>query len=309
MSTRQWALLLLLAALWGASYLFIKVALGAVSPATIVFVRTTLAAAVLLPIAARRDALRGLRSSASGVLALAVVQVAGPFLLISYGELSISSALAGILVSSAPIFTALIAVFADEEERSGGARLAGVFVGIAGVAVLLGIDVGGEAGALLGALAVLLAGAGYAVGGFVIKRRFAAAQPVGLAAATMSVSAILLVPLAALTAPDAVPGIAATASLLALGVGGTGLAFLIFYTLIGEAGPARASVVAYVAPGFAVVYGVVLLGERVTLGTFAGLALILAGSWMAAGGGLPGRRAASAARERRREEAQARTAS
>lgn len=297
MTSRQWLLLLLLAAVWGASYLFIKVGLTAVSPAAVVFVRTALAALVLLPIALRRDALRGLGGSLGAVVSLAAVQVAGPFLLISFGELEISSSLAGILVASAPIFTALLAIWIDHEERSGGARLVGVMVGIVGVAVLLGVDVGGDAGALLGSGAVLLAGAGYAVGGFMVKRRFSGAQPIGLATGTMAASAIMLAPLAALGAPSAFPGLAASGALLALGVGGTGLAFLVFYTLIGEAGPARASIVAYVAPGFAVVYGVVLLGERVTPGTLAGLALILLGSWLAAGGGFrrsgPVRRRAS----------------
>jgi len=232
-----------------------------------------------------RGAFSGLGRSTGALLALAVIQVAGPFLLISQGEREISSSLAGILVATAPIFTALLALGLDSAERSGGWRLAGVGTGLGGVAVLLGVDAAGDAGAFVGALLVILAGLGYALGGFLLKRNFSRAQPVGVAAATMALSALLALPLALLSAPAAVPGAGVVAALLALGLGGTGLAFLAFYTLIAEAGPARASLVAYLAPGLAVLYGVTLLGERVTLGTVAGLVLILVGSWLAAGGG------------------------
>lgn len=286
MTLRQWLLLLFLAALWGASYLFIKLALADVSPSGIVFVRTLLAALLLLPVAAAKGALRGLRSALGPLLALAVIQVAGPFLLISLGEREISSSLAGILVATAPIFTAMLALRLDPTERSSGWGLVGVGIGLGGVALLLGIDASGDAGAFVGALLVVLAGAGYAVGGFIVKRGFSGAQPVGVAAAAMAVSALLMLPLAALTAPQTVPGSTAIVALLVLGLAGTGLAFLIFYTLIGQAGPARASLVAYLAPGFAVVYGVAFLDERVSAGTLAGLGLILAGSWLAAGGRL-----------------------
>jgi drug/metabolite transporter (DMT)-like permease len=293
-SARQWTLLLLLAATWGASYLFIKVALEDFSPAALVFARTALAALVLLPVALRRDALRGLGALAGPIVALAAVQVAGPFLLISVGEQTISSALAGILVASAPIFTALLAVWLDHEERSQGWRLLGVLVGIVGVAVLLGVDVSGR-GALLGATLVLLAGAGYAIGGFMVKRRFARVQPVGMAASTMVVSAAILLVPALATQEASAPSAVAAAALLALGALGTGLAFLVFYTLIVETGPARASLVAYIAPGFAVVWGALLLDERITLGTLTGLALIIGGSWLAAGGRGPSRQVPAAA--------------
>ncbi len=172
----------------------------------------------------------------------------------------------------------------------------GVGIGIVGVAVVLGVEVGGGSGALLGGLMVLLASLGYAVGGFMLKRRFAAVQPVGLVAATMTVSAAATLVPALLTQGAALPGAGAAAALVALGVLGTGIAFLLFYTIIVEAGPARASVVAYIAPGFAVLYGALLLGEPVTLGTVAGLILIVGGSWLAAGGGPAGAEAAPSRR-------------
>lgn len=284
MPRRAWTLLLVLASVWGASYLFIKIGLEDLSPALVVFLRTALAGLILLPIALRRGALQGLRGLAGPLVVLAAVQVAGPFLLISVGEQEISSSLTGILVASAPIFTALLAPFVDHDERSGGWRAVGVATGILGVGLLLGVDVGGDSAALVGALFVVLASVGYAIGGFYLKRRFAEAQPIGIVTLTMLVSAALSLPWAAATAPDATIAVGSLAAITALGVLGTGLAFVIFYTLIAEVGPARASIVAYIAPLFAVVYGVLLLDESFGIGTFAGLALIVVGSWLAAGG-------------------------
>ena len=287
MPTRSWILLLVLASIWGASYLFIEIGLEDLSPALVVFIRTALAGLVLLPLALRRGALTGLRALAGPLVVLAAMQVAGPFLLISVGQEEITSSLAGILVASAPIFTALLAIWVDHEERSSGSRLGGVMVGIVGVAFLLGVDVGGDGAALVGALFVVVASVGYALGGFYLKRRFSEAQPIGVVTMTMLSSAALSLPWAATTVPDATIAAGSVAAMAALGVLGTGLAFVIFYTLIADIGPARASLVAYVAPLFAVFYGVVLLDEPVGLGTFAGLALIIGGSWLAAEGRLP----------------------
>ena len=276
--------MLLLASMWGASYLFIKVALEDLSPSWIVFLRTALATLVLAPIALRAPGLDELRRCAGAIVFLAALQVAGPFLLISAGEKEISSSLAGILVASAPIFTALLAVWLDREETSRGWSLAGVGIGMVGVGVLLGVDAGGDSGALVGGGMVLLASLGYALGGFFLKRRLSAAPPIGVAAATMLASALLVLPAAVVEAPGSAPAWRPLAAVAALGVLGTGISFAIFYTLIADVGPARASLVAYIAPGFAVVYGVVLLGEAVTVATFAGLAMILGGSWLAAEG-------------------------
>jgi drug/metabolite transporter (DMT)-like permease len=277
-----------LAALWGASYMFIAIALDEHSAPFIVFARTLLGALVLLPIAIRRDALRPLRGRWGAVVVMALIQVVGPFLLITGGEVYIASSLTGILVSSAPIFTALLAVFVDQDERSHGWSLVGIFVGILGVVLLLGIDLSGDATALLGGLMVLLAGLGYAVGALYLKQRLPGAPPAGVAAGTMLVSAAVTLPLAIAFPPEGL-GLDSAAALVALGAGGTGIAFLIFYTLIADIGPGRASIVAYIAPGFALLYGVTLLGEPLTAGAVVGLALILGGSWLGVEGRLPGR--------------------
>lgn len=284
MSRRSWTALLVLASLWGASYLFVAVGLDDLSPSMIVLSRTLLAGVVLLPLTLSRGALAGIRGVAGPIALLAAVQVAGPFLLISAGQRDIPSSLAGILVASAPIFTALLAVWVDADERSSGWRLAGVAVGIAGVGLLLGVDTAGDSAALLGATLVLVASLGYAIGSLYLKRRLGGIAPLGIVTATMLASALMVAPFAIATAPDSLPGLDTVGAMLTLGIGGTGIAFVIFYTLIARVGPARASIVAYIAPAFAVFYGVVLLGEDVTAGTFAGLALILGGSWLAAGG-------------------------
>ncbi len=291
MTRRAWILMGLLAAVWGASYLFIKVALNdGLDPIFIVFSRLALGALVLVPIALHAGALSWVRGREGPVLVLAVVQIVIPFLLITYGEQYIASSLTGILVSAAPIWTALIAVRVDQEERPRGIALAGVLVGIVGVVLLFGVDLSGEAKAVAGGLMVLLAALGYAIGALYLKHRLKGNPPVGIAAATMLASALLLLPAAPFVVPAQAPSFEAVGSLLLLGAGGTGLAFLIFYTLISDVGPSRAAVVAYIAPAWAVGYGVVLLDEPLTAGAILGLVLILGGSWLAAEGRMPWQR-------------------
>lgn len=295
MDRRAWSLLFALGAIWGASYLFIKIGIRDLSPALVAWGRIALAAAVLVPLAARSGALAAARGNGAGWLMLVgAIQVAIPFVLISAAEQEISSGLAGILVASAPLFTALLAIRLDAEEQSRGLRLVGIGLGLGGVAILLGVDLGGSTAELLGGAAVLLAGLGYAIGGFLVKRRLAQVPPIGIAAWVMVASTVMLIPPAAATLPDAAPGLGPLAAVAVLGVLGTGVAFAIFYELMSRVGPARTFIVTYLAPGFAVVYGAVFLDEVVTIATLAGLGAILAGSYLAAEGrlGLGGRRAA-----------------
>jgi drug/metabolite transporter (DMT)-like permease len=276
---RNWILLLALAALWGASYLFIKIGLDDLSPAGIVFSRTALAALVLMPFAIKSGGMAPLWRRGGALFALGAVQVAGPFLLISAGEIHIASSLAGILVASAPIFTAIFAIWLDQSERLSTNGVIGVVIGILGVALLLGVDVSGSG--LGGGLMVVLASVGYALGGFGLKRFFSGYQPLALVAGTMSASAIMTLPLFLLDLPSHV-GLDTVGAMSALGLGGTGIAFVIYYTLNHEIGPTRTSLVAYVAPVFAVIYGVTLLDESFGATTALGIVLILGGSWLAA---------------------------
>lgn len=291
MTRRAWILMLMLAALWGASYMFIEIALGdGLSSTFLVFARTALGALVLAPVAYARGAFGPASRHLPTLVLIALVQITGPFLLITIGQHHVTSSMAGILVASAPIFTTMIAALYGHDDRLGLTGVAGIGVGIVGVALLFGVDLGGDADTLFAGLGILLAGFGYAVGATLSKRRLHDVPPVGVAASIIALGAISLAPLAPFTAPAAVPGTGTLAALLALGAGGTGVAFLIFYVLNADVGPSRASVVAYIAPLFSVVYGVTLLGEPFSVGIAAGLLLILLGSWMAADGRVPWRR-------------------
>jgi drug/metabolite transporter (DMT)-like permease len=250
----------------------------------VAWLRVALAALVLVPLAARQISLAGLRQRLGVIALVGLLQVVGPFVLIAAGEQKISSALAGILVASTPLFTAVLAIWVDQEERSTGLRLVGIGLGFAGVVLLLGLDLGGSGSELLGGGAILLASLGYAIAALLAKHRLADVAPLPLAASVMAVSCILLAPIGLATAPGSMPGLGPLAAVAALGLLGTGVAFAIFYALIGWVGTARTYIVTYIAPAFAVVYGATLLDEQVTVATVAGLALIVGGSWLAAGG-------------------------
>jgi drug/metabolite transporter (DMT)-like permease len=275
------------AAVWGSSYMLIKVALEDFSEGAIVCLRTALGAALLLGFAAHRGVLGHVRGRGRWITVIAFVQVVGPFLLITYGENHVSSSLTAILIAVVPIFTALLALGFDPAERSHGWALAGIGIGIVGVVMLFGLDLSGSADELTGGLMMLGAALGYAISWMLVKHKLAGAAPEAVAGGTMLVAAVVTAPLLVASPPAGSLALDAVASLVALGVGGTGIAFVLFYTLIADIGPARAAIVSYVAPAFSIAYGVVLLGESLTVAAIAGLALILAGSWLGAQGRLP----------------------
>ena len=288
MTQRAWILMLLLAALWGASYMFIEIVLdGGLSSTFLVFARTALGALVLAPVALKRGAFAPARKHLGWLALIAIVQITVPFLLITVGQHHVTSSMAGILVASAPIFTTIIAAFYAHDDRLGPVGIGGIVVGILGIVVLFGVDLSGGLDTALAGLGILLAGLGYAVGATLSKRKLADVPPIGVAASIIGLGAVSLLPLAPFTAPSTLPDAGTLAALVALGAGGTGIAFLIFDVLNADVGPSRASVVAYIAPLFSVIYGVTLLDEPFTAGTAGGLVLILAGSWMAADGRLP----------------------
>jgi drug/metabolite transporter (DMT)-like permease len=275
------------AAVWGSSYMFIKVALDDFSEGAIVCLRTALGAALLLSFAAHRGVLGHIRGRVRWMTIIAFVQVVGPFLLITYGENRISSSLTAILISTVPIFTALLALRFDHAERSQGWALVGIVVGIVGVALLFGLDLSGSEDELVGGAMMLAAALGYAISWMLVKHKLAGAAPEAVAGGTMVVAALVTAPLLVASPPSSAPALDAVGSLLALGAGGTGVAFVLYYTLIADVGPARAAMVGYVAPAFSIAYGVVLLGEHLTVAAVGGLALILAGSWLGVQGRLP----------------------
>jgi drug/metabolite transporter (DMT)-like permease len=281
---------------WGMPYLFIKIAVEeGVSPAFLSFVRVALAAAVLLPLAWRMGALRGLRPKLVPLAAFALAEVVVPFPLIAFGEQHVSSSLAAIIIAALPLTIALLAIRFDHEERAHGARLAGLFIGLGGVVVLFGIDVSGSADELVGALAILAATVGYAIGPMVIKRYLRdVVHPIGPMGVALAIAAVFLAPAALLSAPSEMPTGDAVGALLVLGLVCTALAFVLWFTLIAEVGPSKASIITYVNPVVAVALGVTLLGESLSAGAVAGLLLILAGSWLSTGGRPPSLRPSQA---------------
>lgn len=282
MTTRGWGLFVGMVAVWGIPYLFIKVAVeGGLPPAIVAWGRVAIAAALLLPICWWMGQLRGLRAHWRAVVAFSVIEIVIPFPLIATGEQWVSSSLTAILIATVPLMVALIALRFDPSERVGALRLAGLVVGFAGVVVLLGVDVAGRPNELLGAAMILLASVGYAIAPMIVKHRLTDVPPLGPVTGALVAGAILLAPLAAVSAPEAQPTTEALVSVLVLGVVCSAIAFVLFFSLIAEVGPGRATVITYVNPLVAVVLGVVLLDEQVGLTTLLGLVLILAGSWVA----------------------------
>ncbi|MEA2248136.1 MAG: hypothetical protein QOH46_2665 [Solirubrobacteraceae bacterium] len=286
---------------WGIPYLFIKVAVDdGVSPGFLAWSRVVLAATVLLALAWHAGTLPSLRGRWRWLILFAVVEIAVPFPLIAEGERHIDSSVAAIVIATAPLIVAILALRFDASERVSGARLAGLLIGLGGVAALVGIDIAGRADELLGAAAILVAATGYAAGPMILNRKLADADPRATMGASLAVAGILLTPLAAAGAPAAVPPARAVAALLVLGLVCTAAAFVIYSGLIAEIGPGRALVITYVAPVVAVALGTTVLGERPGAGAIAGLLLIIAGSWLSTGGRVPPGPTATVALIRRR---------
>jgi drug/metabolite transporter (DMT)-like permease len=289
-SPRAWAAFGAVSALWGIPYLFIKVAVDdGVSPGFLAWVRVTLGAVVLLALAWRAGTLPSLRGRARPLALYGLFEIAIPFPLIAAGEQRVASSLAAILIATAPLIVALLALRYDHAERATGSRLAGLLIGLAGVVALMGIDLAGRSGELLGAGAILIAAVGYAIGPMLLKRHLADLDPRATMGASLAIAAVLLTPAAALAPPSRVPSASALLSLLVLGLLCTAAAFAVMAVLVAEIGPGRALVITYVNPVVAVALGVAILHEHPGAGAVAGLLLILAGSWLSTGGGVPRR--------------------
>lgn len=281
MTRRGWLLFITISVFWGIPYLFIKIALRELDPTVIVFARVGIAAAILLPVAAQRRVLQQLRGHWLSIAALSFVQITGPFLLISYGEQHITSSLTSLLIAAEPLLVALFALRLDSRERVSGLRLIGLLIGIGGVAVLLGLDVGGDEQKLLGAMLVLLATASYAVGALLVKRpTIAAMASLAVVAFECTTATVVLSPLAISRLPLHVPALEVLVSLLVLGVVCTALAMLTYFALLAEVGASRGTVFTYVNPAVSVLLGVILLSEPLNAAIIIGFLLIIVGSWL-----------------------------
>ncbi|HEY4348856.1 MAG TPA: DMT family transporter [Gaiellaceae bacterium] len=279
MSRRALLLFGAMCLIWGIPYLLIRVAVREMAPSVLVLGRTAIGAGLLLPLAARRGDLRGLWAHRWPLLAFAAVEIAAPWLLLGTAEKRLTSSLTGLLLAAVPLIGAVVATFSGDDDRLGGQRLAGLLIGLGGVAAIVGLDLGSTDVAALtevGATAV-----GYAVGPIILSRYLSDLPGLGVISVSLAVCAIGYAPVAAFELPSSVPSGRALASVVGLAAICTALAFVLFFKLIAEVGPTRATVITYINPAVAAVLGVSILGERFTVGMAVGFAFVLLGSVLA----------------------------
>src|SRR3954463_14383222 len=283
--------------IWGVPYLLIRVAVEDMSPAAVVFLRTGIAALVLAPVAIRRGGLSDLVARWRPLLLYSAIEVALPWWLLTDAERHLSSALAGLLLAAVPLFGIVLARAVGTGEVVDRWRVVGLVLGAGGVGALVGLQLGHIN--LLAVGAVLLTALGYAAGPLVLSRRLADLPAVNVVAASLGLSSLAWAPAAAASWPTSGSAKAA-GSVLGLALVCTAIAFLVFFALIAEVGPSRATVITFVNPAVAIALGMAVLGERFTAGMAVGFPLVLAGSVLAtrlspagdAPPGAPGRRAA-----------------
>jgi len=267
--------------IWGIPYLMIRVAVRELAPVTLVFLRTGIAALLLAPVAAFRGELRPLLVRWRPLLAYTAIEVAIPWVLLARAETKLTSSLTGLLIAAVPLVGALVVTLTGERERLGGRRWLGLLVGIGGVAALVGLDVG-QVNVLalveIGVVAVC-----YATGPIILSRSLSDEPALGVVAASLALTAIVYLPFAALRRPSSMPSAHVVESVLGLAVVCTAVAFLVFFALIAEVGPVRATVITYINPAVAAVLGVTLLSERLTTGMIVGFGLVLVGCVLATG--------------------------
>lgn len=282
MTRRGWALFAALSVIWGIPYLLIKVADEAFEPATLVFIRTAIGALVMVPVAGFRGELRPVISRWRWLLIYTVVEIAAPWVMLAVAERKLASSLSGLLVAAVPLIGTVLVRAAGERHHVPRASLVGLLVGLGGVVVLVGFDVRGADAWSFAAMAVVVVG--YASGPIVVSKKLRDVPVNGVVALSLALSAVGYAPFALSELPSSVPSGRAIASVVALGLVCTAAAFVLFFALIAEAGPVRATVITYVNPAVAVLLGVAVLGEKFTAATAAGFVLILGGSVLATNG-------------------------
>ena len=284
MSRRAWVAFGTVAILWGVPYLLIKVAVGEVSPVVVAWVRLVIAAAILVPFAAYRGGLRAALARWRWVLLLGTFYMALAWTLIPLGEKVLSSSLTAIIISGVPIVVTLINL---RRERPSRARVAGLGLGFVGVAALVGLDVGVAPSQLLAVACIVVVLVCYAAGPVLVSRKLQGVDPVATSGLAAGFAALILTPVVAFQLPSHLPSSPVLLSLAALGLLCSAVALVAWFTLIADAGPGRATIVIYVNPAVAVVAGVLVLHERIGLTSVLGMALVLAGSWLATTGRVP----------------------
>ena len=275
MRPRDLGALFLLGALWGASYMFIRIAVPALGPFVLMGLRVALAAGVLALCAAVVARIPKLRPRLLQFLIIGATNSAIPFSLIAAAEIELTASLAAILNSTTALFGAVVAA-AWIGEALNARKIAGLLLGVVGVTVLVGWDPVPLNGiVLLSVAAMLAASLSYAVGGVYVKRTFVGIPPLTMAIGQQTGAVVILLPLAAITLPEKPPPLPAVLSALALALLCTAVAYLLYFHLIESAGPTKTFTVTFLIPGFGLLFGVLFLGEPVGVGTVVGLGIIL----------------------------------
>jgi drug/metabolite transporter (DMT)-like permease len=298
-SRRGWILFAAMGVIWGIPYLLIKVAVDEVAPSTLVLARTTIAALLLMPVALARGQVRALLPRWKPLVLFAVVEICVPWLMLGLAEQQISSSLTGLLVAAVPLVGALLAHYGPAGDALDRRRVAGLLLGLAGVAALVGFEV--QVDDVRAVFAIGVVAIAYAVGPLILSRHLADLPGTGVMAFSLLLSAVVYLPAGVAQAPHHWPSGKVVAAIVALAVVCTAIAFLVFFELIAEVGPARATVITYVNPAVALLLGVVVLDESFTVATGVGFGLILLGSVLATARdrGGPPRRTSSRARSAR----------
>src|SRR5258706_3770438 len=265
--------------IWGIPYLFIKIAVGELTPAALVFIRSLIGASLLLPFAVSRKDLAPLRPYWKWILVYTFVEVAAPWFLLSDAERRISSSLTGLLIAAVPSIGAVLAVVTGGRDRLDSRRIVGLVVGFIGVAALVGLDVRADDLGAIGQVALVTVG--YAIGPMIIERKLGSLPSLGVVAASLGITALAYAPFGLAQLPSTLPSASVLFAVAVLGVVCTALGFVVFFALITEVGAPRATVITYVNPAVALALGVALLGEPFTFGIALGFVLIVLGSVLA----------------------------
>ncbi len=276
MTRRGWLLFLALGLLWGMPYLLIRIAVETVDPLVVAGSRTLIGALLLLPVALHRNALGAAFRNWKWLLAFTLIEISVPWVLLGHAETRLTSSTAGILIAVVPLFAAII-VSRLGHERLEPRRMLGLGVGFAGVALLVGLDI--HFSDFLAVAATIVVSLCYAIGPIIIDRKLNNVPAIGVITASLILATLIYVPFAPFLWPK-VFAAEAVISIAGLGVLCTAAAFLVFFALIAEVGPARATVITYVNPAVAMVLGAIVLSEPLTLGMAVGFPLVLIGSYL-----------------------------
>ena len=302
MRPRYLVMLVALSAIWGSSFMWIKIGVRELSPATLVLGRVGVGALTLVPVVlialGRRRALAELRRYWWPLVITGALNVALPFWLLSWGETRIDSGVAAIIQAAAPIFLAGLALLFVPAERVTGWRLVGLLVGLAGVGLLVGVQRGGD---VLAAVAVALAALCYAGGILYAGRSLSGVEPMLTALGSLLAATFLVLPGGIAQAPSSMPSRETIVAVLVLGVVCSAIAYLLYYGILASAGASRAILVTYLVPAAAVFYGALFLSEPVTAPALGGLALILGGVALGTGAVSPRARVRAAVPAPRRD--------